>query len=224
MEKRVLDSIDSCNTLLKTNGFWANGKNFQVDILYATSASSRWPYENIWGIYLAKPHFAWMALWMAVTSRTRLKKRQIRYFFPDMANGDYIGQVGIFNPELLELKDIVCEKAYLYLFDQKYFPNLRKIDISGKEDENKKAEALIKYGFEQKTVFRRGKNYNNAYVFSTSDPVIVDIDDWQIALVNIEEITPNIEITITNKLITELSGRIQWLNEEVGENYITYIP
>ena len=223
MEKRVLDSIDSLNTLLKTNTFPANGKNFQVDRLYATSAVSRWLYENIWGIYLAKPQFAWMALWMAVTSRARLKKRQIKYFFPDTANGDYIGRVEIFNPDNLELKDIVCEKAYLYLFEPKNFQNLRKIDVSLEKNGNKKAKILLGYGFKQKTVFKRGKNYN-AYVYSANEKILVDIDDWQVAIVNIEEIEPSIEFTLSSNLIKELAGRIQWLKEEVGENYIAYIP
>ncbi|MBI2637652.1 MAG: hypothetical protein HYW88_02010, partial [Candidatus Sungbacteria bacterium] len=80
MEKRTLDSVVALNELLHHNNYFANGKNFPVTHLYETSANSRWPYENIWGIYLTKPHYAWMALWMSITSRTRLKKRQVKYF------------------------------------------------------------------------------------------------------------------------------------------------
>lgn len=218
MERIVFASIKSCNSFLKTNNYLANGKNFRLDFLYATSANSRWPYENIWGIYLTKSQFTWMALWMAVTSRSRLQKRQIRYFFPDTMNGDYIGRIAIYNPRDLSRHDVIQEKAYVYLFNPLAFQSLTRLDVSG-EIKFAKKTALINNGFEQKIVKRRGKTYHT-FISSLTHPLFVDIDEWQVAIVGIEEIVPDIEIILEKEFIQELAARILWHEEEIGENYI----
>lgn len=219
MEKLILDSVESCNKFLKTNRYLTNGKNFRVNHLYATAANSRWCYENLWGIYLAKPQFAWMALWIAITSRSQLKKRQVRYFSPKIIRQDFIGRISIFNPQNIGLIDILCKKAYIYLFDPDEFDNFFRLDISNIRASDEKERVLIRNGFQQKVIKRRGRNYNT-WMHSLKTPLIVDIDGWQIAVVNVEKIMPRIEVTITKRLIQELAIRIRWLKKEVGENYI----
>ena len=219
MKKRILDSLESCNTLLQENSYLANGKNFRVNHLYATSAKSRWPHENIWAIYLAKPQFAWMALWMAMTSRNQLKKRQIRYIRPEAAAGDYIGRIEIFNPQNINPTDLLCQEAYLYLFDPEILRGFARLDISNIGGGTNKQESLLNSGFKCRAIRQRGKHYD-AFVYSQSDNLIVDIDEWQAAIVSVEKIVPNIEVILTRTLIEQLATRIQWLEEEVGEDYI----
>jgi len=218
MKRVLIDSFESCQRLLEMNRCFANGKNIQVDLLYATSANSRWPYENIWGVYLAKPQFAWMALWMAVTSRSRLQKRQVRYFIPKTAEGDYIGKIAIYNPQNLSRQEVVQEKAYLYLFDPVSFQGLPRLDISDQPKSAKKT-ALIRSGFEQKIVKRREKTYS-ALVNSSGSSLLVDIDEWQVAIVGPEEVVPSIEVVLDRELTRQLVKRIQWSDEEIGEDYI----
>ena len=219
IENQTVDSISVLNKLLKHNYFFANGKNFPITHLYETSANSRWPYENLWGIYLTKPHFAWMALWMAVTSRASLKKRHVKYFSPARVLGDHIGGISIFNPDALELKDILCEKAYLYFFDPLFLQNLPCINLSEVKSAAEKIAELTKNSFDQRTFAKREKNYT-AYVNSSNENLVVDIDDWQVAVINVEKLVPVIEIMLTGKIIGELGNKIEWLKKEVEENYI----
>ncbi|MBI2637479.1 MAG: hypothetical protein HYW88_01135 [Candidatus Sungbacteria bacterium] len=115
----------------------------------------------------------------------------------------------------------MCEKAYLYLFDPEPIQGLSQINLSEIKDGNGKIIALVKSGFAQMNIKRRGKLYN-AFAVESSDKKVVDIDEWQIALVNIPELVPSIEVTITKRLIEELGNKIEWLEEEVGEHYIIH--
>lgn len=216
METRRVGSLLACNAELETNVLFANGKNFQTGHLYETAAKSRWPYENIWGIYLAKPRFAWMALWMAVTSREKIKKRQLKYFSPDFSAGDFLGRMGVFNPEGLPLEDTLSQEAYLYFFDLD-FADFEGLDIRTKASAEEKKSALLDAGFEKRIVQKRGKDYS-AYV--SENKLIVDIDEWQVAVVGAKKLVPKIEIIIERGAILELAKRICSLDEEVGENYI----
>jgi hypothetical protein len=217
-EKIVLNSIEECNGLLKKNSMFANGKNIRVTSLYETSAKSRWDYENLWGIYLAKPEFAWMALWIAITSRTSLRKRQIKYIPPQTEKGDYIGKISIYNPENIELEKIFSREAYIYLFNNKQFLNFSLFDISDANKEEKGPE-IFRNGFVRDTVIRRGREYKTI-VKHQAVPTLVDIDEWQVAVIGIPEIVPDIEVVITAELIKELESRITWSPAEVGEEYI----
>jgi hypothetical protein len=219
MERIRLDSVKECNALLANNTFAANGKNFPVDHLYATSANSRWPYENLWGIYLAKSDFAWMALWMAVTLRAKMKKRQIAYFCPDKSKRDYIGSIKVFNPERLSAGDILCKTAYLYLFNPGRFRDFLQISVADQKNGNAKMEILAIHDFAWQDIMKRGKNYHTC-LDAFGRKSLIDLDEWQMALVGVETIVPDIEIVIGESLIEELAVRVGWSDEEVGNDYL----
>lgn len=219
MKKEKIDSLVDCNEFLKENHCFANGKNVRVEYLYATAAKSRWCYENLWGIYLAKPEFSWMALWMAITSRPRLKKRQTQYVSPNTSEGDWVGHIRIFNPLNLRFADILCEEAYLYLFDYDDILSLPRIDISEARGNAESEKILISQGLRKAIICRRGKEYE-AWISESRIPLLVSIDEWQAALINIEKLYPQKEIIVSKKAIEELSARIHWLPAEVGENYL----
>ena len=88
MIQRGINSIEDLQELLKNNCYWANGKSFPVNHLHATGAQSRWEYENVYGIYLTQPHFAWMAMWMGSTNRETVQKRNLTYIIPKTENND----------------------------------------------------------------------------------------------------------------------------------------
>lgn len=219
VEKIFVDSIKECNALLKDNSFWANGKNFHVEHLYPTAASSRWPSENLWGIYLAKPRFAWMALWMAITDRKKIKKRQIKYFPPKIFGDDCAGKIAVFNPENIGLNDILCRNARLYLFNPAPFNELPKIYLSKTDDEDTKMDTLTGCGFVYRMVVCRGKIYQ-AYIKEGKEKMIVDVDRWQIALLNAGDLMPDKEVILGENLIKELGKRIRWLKAPVDRNYL----
>lgn len=189
METKKVKDIAELNSILEGIEYWANGKNFKVDHLHDTKASSRWELENIFGIYLTKPEYAWMALWMAVTSRKNLKKRHLRYFVPKTSQGDFIGKIEIFS-EGDNVADFFCEKAYLYLFDKKKYEDIPT------------------------------KNYSQN---NKKEKCIVSIDDWQICLVNFNEVKPNLEIEIGPEIIKELMKRVSITKNEIGRNYLINI-
>ncbi|MBI5732883.1 hypothetical protein HY967_02920 [Candidatus Jorgensenbacteria bacterium] len=218
MKTQYIDSLESLNEVLKRNLCFANGKNFKIEHLYATSANSRWPHENLWGIYLAKPWYTWMAVWMAITSRSLLKKRQIQYVSPKIAEGDHIGHITLYNPENLSIKEMLCNEAYLYLFEIDW-ENIEILNISHAITAEIKQRVLLKNGFEEKTIFKRKKEYH-ALVALTKEKLVVNVDEWQIALINIETIVPTTEVILGKEVIEALASRITWSKEEIGENYI----
>lgn len=217
-EQLVLNSLESCNDFLRDNIMFSNGKNFRLKFLYATSAKSRWDYENLWGIYLAKPGFSWMALWIAVTSRTAIKKRQIKYLAPKIGEGDHVGSVAIYNPENIGLDKIFLDEAYLYLFDPDNFLAFPRLDILSINKAEKGSE-ILQNGFQRVTIDRRGKKYSTI-ARQQESPLFVDIDEWQVAVVGVPEMVPSTEVIITGELIKEMASRIIWSAEEIGEEYI----
>jgi hypothetical protein len=219
MNRKALNCIESCNTFLKSNTYFSNGKNFCVSQLCETSAKSRLPHENLLGIYLAKPRFTWMALWLAVTSRAHLKKRQVNYFRPDVAGGDFVGRAGIFNPQKLPSEAVFCQKAYLYLIDPSATLELPRLDISGIKSTHDKETMLLRNGFRKETIVRPGENYVT-YIPSFTEKLLVDIDEWQVAVVNIKGMIPDAEIVIEQNTIRQLSDRVSWLDSDMGVNYI----
>lgn len=62
MESVQPKTIEDLSKILERNNLYANGKNIPIEFLYETVARSRWDRENIWGIYLTQPSYAWMGL------------------------------------------------------------------------------------------------------------------------------------------------------------------
>jgi hypothetical protein len=218
MKRVILDSLPLCNEFLKANKCFANGKNFPVTHLYATAAQSRWCYENLWGIYLTKPQYTWMALWMAATSRSHLKKRQIQYHRPQREVGDYVGHITIYSPDVNPV-DFLCDQAYVYLFDLQAFENLSLLDISSIRQSSNPEHFLNSHGFARRIVERRSRIYD-AWLHNSQEPLLVDVDEWQVACINREQIAPSTEIVLTKNLISQLESRVKLFSGEVGENYI----
>ncbi len=208
METTTVTNLDDINHILSQNSYHANGKNFKIDYLYQTVANSRWNYENIFGIYLAKPEYAWMAFWMAITSREMVRKRQIQYISP--RGKDSVGNIVIYNPENLSLDDMLCEKAYLYLFD--IDTNIEVLDLTTC---NSVLQAMFVW-----SKIERGDVIKTGYKPLFRNKTLVDIDRWQVALVNYEKYTPIKEIILSKKLIKELKHRIIFTQKEIGKNYI----
>lgn len=201
---QTIETISCLDALLCDNRFFANGKNRPLDHLYATGASSRWSYENIYGIYLTNPDHAWMALWMAVTDRTRAKKRNLTYIRPDPARGDHIGKLAVYDPSSVSL-DVFCDSgAYLYLVDPARFSAARHIDMRSVPTAEKEAR-IQDEGFVLCDWERRGEARRN-YFPTTEEPMQIDVDSWQVALVNVGMIVPDIRVFIAPALVEKLKN------------------
>jgi hypothetical protein len=202
MESIRVEDLDFLEDILE-QGYWANGKNIQVDHLHQTGANSRFPKENIYGIYLADEQHAWMAFWMAVTDRELVRKRSLRY----IASGG-VGHLEVDS----DAPGILRSQAYLYLFDPPQ--ELARIDIRGIPNPD---EAMRESGFEMREVIRHGVGQQN--YFSPS-PSIVHVDNWQLAITGIPEIYPDAELVLTRSLIEQVRDRVQRTADEIGENYL----
>ncbi len=213
-------SVSELNELLRNNLYWANGKNIKLDHLHATGAKSRWEYENIWGIYLTNPESAWMGLWMSVTDRTKIPKRNISYVCPQNDLDDFIGQVRIFIPEGDDIRTAFCEsESYLYLVDPHHYDHYPTIDLMEIPLE-RKVDSLVEQGFYQKEVERKGEKQTN--LFYSGGSTIVKVDSWQIALVNIPRMIPDIEVSISSEIIWELYlTRVSRASGESLEEYVS---
>jgi hypothetical protein len=201
--------------LLKSNRFFANGKNISLDHLHATGAQSRWNYENIFGIYVANPAYAWMAAWMAVTDRSKVRKRDIIYHRP--STFDSIGSIEIYDP--LGKGDVLCDDgAYLYLIDPEQTARCTSMDISALPA-CARTPHLLKNGFVEKEIIKKGAPQMN-YVATFPDAALIAVDCWQLALVNIPKIIPDAEYHITTDVIKALQTRIKLAPQESKEEYI----
>jgi len=210
MESRIITDVTELNKFLEEKKFYANGKNNRVDHLHETTAGSRWPLENIRGIYLAKPDFAWMAVWMAVVSRKRFRKRQICYF-PPAAGGKPLGGIGIYDPVRVGLSGSLCGEAYLYFFDLEPLSGVRTIDPRKDKNIFDKEFRIIPSdgtgaGFFYKPVF--------------AERSIVIVDEWQVALVNFGKIVPVLEMVLSEEFISELGKWVRSVPDEIGKDYI----
>lgn len=219
IDRKTLDCIESCNQLLKANTFFANGKNFRVGHLYNSCAASRLPHENLFGVYLAKPQFAWMALWLAVTSRAHLRKRQVNYFRPHYDCGDWVGRAGIFNPRKLPVAAVLCQQAYLYLFDPSNFRHFPRLDLSGIISAKDKEASLAHNGFRKDTMVRDDESYAT-FIPLFTEGMIVDIDEWQVALISAPQVIPDAEFVISTNTIRQLSERVIWQETDWCGHYI----
>lgn len=212
-----IKTLNELNSFLEKTYFWANGKNIKIDHLHTTCAESPRKYENLCAIYLTKPNYAWMGVWMAVTSRNKLRKRNLRYIKPDSLQEDHIGSLEIFS-EKEDLEDCFCEQAFLYFFDPEKYKEIRVIDCSNVPLIDKIAYLKSK-GFEDASFERKGELYPT-YKFPSNEKVIVLVDEWQVALVNIERIVPDIEVYLGRGIIRELQGRVIKASSAVDDNYI----
>jgi len=213
VDTQAIASLDELQDLLRQNTCWANGKNFSIDHLHATGANSRWSYENIFGIYMANPGYAWMAAWMAATDRTKIRKRSITYHRPVI--DDHLGRISVCSSEENVLRD---HDAFLYLVDPTKYSSLRQIDVSllyGVE----KIDALLHEGFMERVWVKRETRQMN-YFAKFTNPAVVLVDAWQLALVNVDIILPDREIVIPHTVIAEMQQRIGRFSHESSENYI----
>lgn len=215
----VINSLDECASLLRHNRYHANGKNIQVSHLYATAANSPpVAYEGLWGIYLTKPNFAWMAVWMAVLSRAKVKKRQIRYLRPNVSEGDLTGRAEIYNPQQLSREEIVCQEAWLHLFDLNT-ANLPLLSLNSIAEAENKIKCLKTLGFALREVHKRDKTYHT-YCAPDNLSRLIDLDEWQVALVNVETTAPCAIAHLIGSFIRELHQRIAFTNHPINGNYL----
>jgi|GEM_PF-6212345 len=216
MISQTISSLDQLNDFLKNNSLLANGKNFKVDHLHSTGAKSRFEYENLFGIYLTNTEYAWMALWMGITNRERIKKRNITYIKPDKSK-DYIGNVAIYYDRLSK-DDVFCKNgAYLYLFDEN---NLMapKIDLRHLPKKDK-LDFLRICGFYLKEI-KRGEQKQMNYFPDNENKTILLMDCWQLALVNYNKIIPDVEIFIEPKVVDKLKNNTLISQNETLDDYI----
>lgn len=191
--------------LLTSNRAYANGKNSPVTHLYATVATSRFDIENIFGIYLTRPAFAWMALWMAVTDRTVLRKRQLAYRSPQ--GGDSIGSIVIGGTHVSQ-GQLLRSQAFLYLFEPDVLPTAEVDFFPGTNDEQVRTELLAR-GYTWKQIERRGES-RRALVFPQEQrPSTIGLDAWQVVCVGVDQLVPTTQVTLTSPLIAALYDRVQ---------------
>jgi len=160
-----------------------------------------------------------MALWLAITSRAHLRKRQVNYIRPDLTGGDCVGRAAIFNPQELPVEAVFCQKAYLYLFDPGTIMELPRLDISGIESSEDKEAALVRNGFRKEAVLCSGERYAT-FTPSFTEGLLVDIDEWQVAVINVKEMIPDAEIVLQDSTIQQLGDRVTWLDTDIGVKYI----
>lgn len=215
MNRVSVTSLGQLHEQIFSGAGWTNGKNFPVDHLHATVAQSRWAYENIHGIYVANETHDWMAVWMAVSKRETLRKRQLRYIAPTAAH--ILGGLEVFTS--IDISNCLNNRGYLYSFQpDDYLETGQAVDIS-EVPKPEKTGALLQSGFEWSEIERRGEQ-RKALVDTTGEPRIVRVDEWQIALTNRNRILPETEIIIEESAIRQLLGYVALSSAEVGEDYI----
>lgn len=215
MNRVAVTSLEQLSQQLQEGEGWANGKNFPVDHLHATVAESRWPYENIHGIYVTNAAHTWMALWMAVCNREALRKRHLRYLAPQAS--DVVGKLEIFSST--DVAACLVPRGYLYLFGSKqYLERGEVVDIS-EVPKAEKVAALTDHGFRWRKIMRHNQ-LQRALVDTTPGPRTVLVDDWQVALTNVPQIIPDHEIVIEPLVVQALLGRVALSASEIGEDYI----
>jgi hypothetical protein len=210
METIPVNSIDDLETLLSKNCLYANGKNMQIDHLHATGAVSRFDRENMYGIYVARPEYAWMAVWMGVVDRKKSKKRDITYCRP--RSPDVIGSIRLYAEHDIS-RDHLCEESFVYLLDVRAYPAM---DIRSEDNHPRITDA----GFQNRLWRHHGTEQEN-YVHVSDLPMIVHVDFWQSVLVNVPRIIPTQELHLGKGLIDELfRTRVTAAPGISGEEYV----
>lgn len=213
----IIQTESDLQRLLSLNRAYANGKNHRVDHLYATAAQSRFPTENIYGIYLARPTHVWMAVWMAITDRVKIKKRRLRYITPRAP--DHIGALCVGGvTTFVDPRDWLCTEAYLYLFGPARLPSEQRDHQD--QTETTLLATLASRGYRWQDIERNG-SIRRALVPPPGEPAqIIGIDRWQVVVVNTPTIVPTIEIVLTTSVIDALAKRIIPQREIVGRDYL----
>ncbi|PJA45055.1 hypothetical protein CO174_05215 [Candidatus Uhrbacteria bacterium CG_4_9_14_3_um_filter_50_9] len=218
MQHIQVESTRKLQVLLAKNTFFANGKNSPIDHLYATAATSRFEVENLFGIYLTKPDFAWMAIWMAVTDRTKLRKRQLSYHVPK--EEDWIGALEIGGLDSVnEIRPLLGTSAHVYLFNPSELPT-PATDLTSFVSEQAAIAHLVQHGYTWKQIRRRGEERRALMPPEDGSRSLINIDAWQVALVGQERLVPTIDLVLTKSLIDELSSRVQIKKTVPGRNYL----
>jgi hypothetical protein len=210
-------TLKDLNSLLRWNRLYANGKNVCLDHLYATAAQSRFAVENLLGIYLANPEHTWMAVWMAVANRAALNKRQLEYYAPDAANGDYLGHLGIHLSDGGGADDALVNEAYVHLFRLDDLPELRLDNWPSKQHQLAVLEAA---GFTLRDVELRGRMRRAMVPNASETPLLVRVDAWQVAVVHVPSLVPNVTVHLLPSVVRELRERITLIPQPPSEDYI----
>ncbi len=220
MEQIRLTNESDLQTLLAgAKDDFANGKNAAVSWLYATAAQSRFPEENVFGIYLSRPGFAWMALWMAVTDRSKLRKRHLGYVRP--RGSDHVGRVTIggANQSIEHPRGLLVSDARLYLFRRIQLPEPSH-EIPDHLDSAARAEWLTDRGFAWQDIERRGQMRRALVAPTTMPPSVIAIDAWQTAVIGVPTLVPFLEATIADSLLDQLATRIDFSPNAPGRDYL----
>lgn len=215
MRRIRITSEGELRDVLRRNAAYANGKNGRVDHLYATAAVSRFEEENVFGVYLTVPAFAWMAVWIAATDRAKLRKRQLAYHAP--RGDDTIGSISIGGLEpAVSSRSLLCNRAFVYLFDAASLP---PEDRSGPSDQAP-VERLMGRGYAWKDLLRRNETRRALTPPPGETPAIVPIDAWQSVVVGVDRIVPSVEIELTTDLIDALAPRVRFQPTLPGRDYL----
>jgi hypothetical protein len=217
METIEVTSQAGLQEFLNQNRAYVNGKNGRVTHLHATVAESRFEIENIQGIYLARPEFAWMAVWMAVTDRTKLRKRHLCYQMPNGA--DRVGRLMIGGlKEQTEPRDLLCSQAFLYLFEPALLPT-RVLDIA-RESEQDRLTSLVARGYSWQEIERHGRMRRALVPPVNEPPTILELDVWQVAVVQMPQLVPSIEVVLSGDVVKDLASLITFQDKIPGNNYL----
>ena len=222
MRQVQLATMEDLNRWLAATTCYANGKNIPVDHLYPTVAQSRFDYENVLGVYLTKPRFSWMALWMALLNRKALRKRQIEYYPPDLATGDAIGSIGVHLPDPTAVIDeqLFVERAYVHLFSLIRLDIDHLVDLVGVPTHQKVA-VLQERGFHWGTHRRRGYEHR-ALLAPLPQPILIDVDEWQVVLCQLPRVLVDVQLVIEPALVKALAARVKRISHAPSEAYIVF--
>ena len=146
--------------------------------------------------------------------------------------GDQIGRIRVFNPGHLPLDRVMRPEAYVYLFEPEPISSYLRLQLSN-QSEVENLRLLEEFGFQRERVSARGE-IRPALVWSlgecavagadaweiSDECLVVGVDEWQIAVVNVPQLVPSVEAVVSGRLIRELSARVEWLDGEVGEQYL----
>ncbi len=217
MKNLTITSESELQELLRMNSAYANGKNVRVSHLYATAAQSRFAFENIFGIYLTRPMAAWMAVWIAITDREKLRKRHLRYHAP--RGTDAIGSIAIGGSGFDDAKMCFRSEAFLYLFERTSLPSNRK-DLS-KRGEEGLMEDLFSRGYAWKAIERRGCTRRAFLPPEQEPPSLLELDEWQAVAVGVPTLVPNTEVLLTGALLDALTQRVTFEENIPGRDYLS---
>ncbi|MFA4954802.1 MAG: hypothetical protein WC641_05820 [Patescibacteria group bacterium] len=227
--------LQDLNGLLKWNRLYASGSHVGRVFLHAyVAAESQTPQDSLYGIYFALPECAWLAVWLAVMNREFARKSRLKFRYSKNGRDDCIGNLEIFtsdfsviarssNDEAISgLKELPPEaingSVHLDLVDLESFPDLTLEDISWC-DGNRQVTILRGLGFEPGTVEQHSERVF-AWVTDREIPLLLKLDARRVVLVNVEQITPTVQVELLPSLIAELRKRMTLKGHEPPQDCI----